>query len=147
MRIGARFVPVLYVLLTVLSSLDCGKSSSAPENEPWTHLVGRWTAEVKYDSDGAKVIETTYLIFYSTGSYKWTFNVMVDNVKDEARSFVENGQYTATETEIVLTPAGEEAKTYTYVLPGLSDLVMVLTDKDGNVVNFTDFYESIYVSY
>ena len=135
------------MILSVLLLIVCGKEDNSPEVEPWESLLGRWEAEVYSDSGADKIRETTAITFYSSGSYRWVYLYAVNGLKDEAKSTEEEGTYVATETELTFTPEGGQARTLTYEITNRSDVFMIMTDAQGNVWNFTDYYKSRYQTY
>jgi hypothetical protein len=137
---------VALVMLVLLLAV-CGKQEEVEKQDPSTSLQGRWTGEQSSEVDGDKIVEILSIFFYKSMGYKWTYTISVKGVQDDDRSFVEDGTFVATETEIIFTAEDGSVKTYTYELTGRSDIVMIMSDDSGFIWYFTDFWKSRYMPY
>ena len=135
------------ILIAVLLTVCCGKKEESSEPELLLSFIGRWTCEEKYNQNGDKVTETTAIIFYFSGRYRWIYTYYLNDQKDESRSYEKQGAYELTETNITFTADDGEVKNCTYELTGRSDVLLIINDGQGKVWNFTDYFKSRYETY
>jgi hypothetical protein len=131
---------MLLVALMILAAFSFGETEEITEPDWATSLYGRWTGEKESDSDGKKILETISVVFYERGTYRWEYTYAVDGVKDDDQSYDETGDFTTAETTILFTPTDGDARTLTYELTGRSDILLIFTDDQGWVWNFTDVW-------
>ena len=131
---------ISFALFAAAALVSCGETEEIAEPDWSTSLIGRWTGEQEGELNGERVVETISVIFYERGVYRWEYTYALKGVKDEEKSYNEDGEFTAMETTILFTPYEGEAKTLTYELTGRSDILLIFSDGEGWIWNFTDVW-------